>query len=134
MKTGVRYQAFHDPIFWFGVALYLLNKFWLQSHFQSAFLKGYVTDLLAIPIGLPILIWLFQKLELRGELAPRIWEVLALVLVCSLLFEVILPPISTFEKFGDGDILDVLAYAVGGVIGIVWWKLRERTYEPHLSP
>lgn len=128
----MRYRPFRDPIFWIGVALYFLNKFWMQSYFDSPFFKGYVTDLLAIPIGLPFIIGLLQTVKLRDDSTPRSLEVLALVTAASVLFEGIMPHTTIFGPYGKGDIFDVMAYAVGGLGGIIWWKLRYKhpTDEP----
>ncbi len=124
MKTGESYQPFRDPIFWVGIALYLLNKLWLKSHVDSAFLKGYLTDVLAIPIGAPVMIWLLQKLKLRDDSSPQNGEVLVFVLIYSVLFELIMPPTTMFGKFAAGDVYDVMAYLVGGIIGLAWWRFR----------
>ena len=82
-------------------------------------------DLLLIPAALPPVLWLQRQLTLRvNDAFPSATEITLHFLVWSVICEVIGPH---FLPRAVGDPLDVLAYAVGGVIAWGWWKQESVT-------
>src|SRR5438552_1032972 len=68
-----RFQYLVDPLFLCCCGAYLLNRFWLKTHFSSTFLHGYFNDTLLIPCALPLMLWLQRQTGLRRDDAmPRV--------------------------------------------------------------
>lgn len=115
-----RFRYWADPLCLVCCTFYVLNRWFLKSHFQSAFLHGYFNDLLLIPCALPPVLWIQRRFGLRDhDRAPRWAEIFFHLAVWSLLFELIGPHII---KHATGDIMDVAAYAVGAVFALSWWN------------
>jgi len=125
-----RFAYLRDRLFWLGVALYALNRWWLKPHFHTAFLRGYFNDLWLIACALPPLLWLHRRLGLRGhDLPPTFAEITFHFVVWSAVCEGIAPH---WIKRATGDWWDVAAYGVGALIAGLWWNrklLRNRWHE-----
>jgi hypothetical protein len=108
-----------DPVCLGACLLYAATRWLVLSHMGGAFLHGQFNDLLLIPAALPPVLWLQRMLGLRDHdrppLGSEIWTHLA---VWSVLFEVIGPKVLPVT----GDVLDVLAYAAGGLASGLWWN------------
>jgi hypothetical protein len=99
--------------------LYLLNQFFLKTHFSWGFLHSYFNDFLLIPAALPLLLWLQSRLQLREhDPFPTPSEIVFHLLIWSLLFEVIAPHLIRTT----GDPWDVVAYAGGGLLAWMVWR------------
>ena len=116
------YSPARDALWLVSVALFVLNKWWIKPNFAGWFWHGSLNDVLCLPVWMPICVWVFAKLKLRDNAPPRALEIAVCLLFWSWVFEVWLPQTDVFGKFSAGDPYDVLAYAVGGVVGWVWWK------------
>src|SRR6266536_5637122 len=115
-----RFRYLADPLCLICCTAYAVNRFGLKPHVPSAFLHGYFNDILLIPSALPPLLWLQRQLGLREhDDPPRIGEALFHWIVWSLLFEVAGPFI---VPHATGDPWDIVAYAGGAVLAVVWWK------------
>ena len=113
-----------DPLFLLGGALYAMNRWWVLPQVDSAFLQGQFNDCLLIPCALPVMVWLQRQLGLRGhERFPSGWEIVFHVAIWSVLFEGIGP----FVLPVTGDIWDVGAYAIGGLLAWGWWRWQEQS-------
>src|SRR4051812_47906607 len=110
-----------DPFCVFGCAAYIVNRLLLRPHIHSVFLHGYFNDQLLIPCALPPVLWLHRRLGLRKhDEPPQISEVLFHLAIWSVLFEWIGPHLA---RHATGDPLDVVAYAVGAVFALVYWRI-----------
>jgi hypothetical protein len=117
-----RYAA--DPLFLCCCAAYAVNRWLLKPNFDSAFLHGYFNDLLLIPCALPLVLWMQRRLGLRKhDNVPEITEVLFHLVVWCVLFEVIGPHLI---RHTTGDPLDMVAYAMGALVALAWWRGRGR--------
>src|SRR5262245_22366690 len=95
----------------------------MMPHVHSAFLRGHFNDLLLIPCALPLVLWLQRRFDLRKHDGPPTWSEIALhVTLWSVLFEGIGPHFLRVT----GDVFDVLAYVIGGLLAGVWWNLAAR--------
>jgi hypothetical protein len=113
------FAYWRDRLFVFCCALYALNRWGLKPKLGSEFLHGQFNDLLLIPCALPPVLWLQRKMGLRAHDAPPTpGEILAHLIVWSVLFEFVGPHIMRVT----GDMLDVLAYAVGAAFAGLWWN------------
>ena len=112
-----------DPLFLLCGGLYALNRWALKPILNAHFLQFWFNDLLLIPCALPVVLWIQRSLHLRKrDLPPSFGEIAAHLIVWSVLFEAVGPH---FFRRATGDWLDVVAYAAGALLGLVWWH-RER--------
>jgi hypothetical protein len=122
-----RFGYWRDPLFLMCCTLYVVNRWAIKPHVHSPFLHGQFNDLLLIPCALPLVLWLQRHLGLRKHDAPPSASEIGFHLVAwSLLMEVAGPHLMRVT----GDPLDVVAYAVGGVLAGLWWRFAS----PQLSP
>lgn len=120
----MRYGYLRDPLFVSCVALYIVNRWMLKPLFPCAFVNGYVNDLLCIPFWLPVTLYLMRVLRLRrGDGPPDGGEIIACLLVWSLVFELIVPQLQMFKEVAFTDPLDILAYTVGALLAGVYWRI-----------
>ena len=117
--TRFRYAS--DPLCLASCALYVANCWAWKPHTDSEFLRAHFNDLLLIPCALPLILWLHRRLGWRThDRLPEFGEIALHLGVWTLMAEAVAPPL-----FGvTGDPLDVLAYTVGAVITMGWWRLR----------
>ena len=118
-----QFRYFMDIHFLFCITLYFLNKMIFVKVFnQNTFMTGYLNDSLLVGCCLPPLIFVIKTLGFRNEYdAPRGEEILIVVLVWSLIFEVIAP---FYLNIGVSDLYDVLAYMIGGSISWCIWNFN----------
>lgn len=84
------------------------------------FLQGYLADLLMIPAALPPVLWVQRRLSLRThDEYPGQGEVWLHVAVWALAAEGVAPHLF-HQATGDG--WDVVAYALGAGVALVFWK------------
>lgn len=113
-----RYLA--DPLFLVGSGFYLLNRCLLRPHLHSVFLRSWFNDLLLAPCALPVLFWLFRRLDLRQvDDPPSLTELSWILLVWSFLFEWLGPK---FVPRATADWRDVLMYWIGGLCAWFFWN------------
>jgi len=75
-----------------------------------------------MPCALPPLLLMQRWLRLRlHDLPPTRSEIVLYLIIWSILFEVIGPRIMPWTV---GDVWDVAAYAVGGILAGIWWHRR----------
>jgi len=118
-----RFAYLRDPLFLTACATYAVNRFWLEHILSWSFLHRHFNDLLLIPAALPLVLWIQWRFGWHThDRAPTWPEVLGQLALWSLICEVVGP---LWLKYGTGDPGDVLAYAVGGVTGCLWWKHGE---------
>ncbi|MCF7808704.1 MAG: hypothetical protein K9M49_05605 [Candidatus Marinimicrobia bacterium] len=110
--------------------LYLINRFVLvEMVADPTFFKSYVGDFFALPVYLPLSIWLAHKFAIIDEtFTLSIWHLLLAVLIFSIIFELIVPVIdsSSTRDFGD-----IIAYLDGGILVFIVsaWNRNKQTNE-----
>ena len=114
------------PLVLAGAGLYLLSAAHKRKvvgpwPFWSPWLTSYLADALALPLALTLALWLMRRFYFRNPafVLPTPWIVSTWV-VFSLWFEGLLPYFSTNAT---ADPLDVVAYALGG---LVFWRWLNR--------
>ncbi len=115
------YSPLRDPLWLASLALFALNLWWIKPNFAGWFWHGSLNDVLCLPVSMPVCVWVLARLKWRDGGPPRAPEIALCLLFWSLIFEVLLPQTDVFGRFAAGDPLDVLAYAIGGVVGWIWW-------------
>lgn len=124
-RPSFRYAA--DPVCLVAVLLYAVNRWLLKPHgvggaFGHAFFRGYLNDVLCLPLFLPPILFAQRLLGLRRhDDGPRLWEVLQHWLVFSVVFEVVLPRFPQWFRT-TADPLDVVAYLAGGLGAWAAWR------------
>ena len=129
-----RFRYLLDPLCVGGCVLYALNRWGIKPHTHLAFFRFWFNDGLLIPCALPPLLLVQRRLGLREhDDIPTGWEILGHLAVWAVLFEVVGPH---WMQRATGDPLDVLAYAVGGLLSWLWWQ-RGTSFTnpmPHRAP
>ncbi|MDN5476560.1 MAG: hypothetical protein L0G39_06495 [Chryseobacterium sp.] len=100
--------------YWFllGLAVWALIIFLRKSGIFIPVMSNYFTDLITVPMYTYLIEHLMNEV-LGYHWKPDFKFILTSVLYLSMLFEVVCPMLS--ERF-TGDILDMVAYLVGGVV------------------
>lgn len=122
---AVRFRYFLDPLFLIGCACYAINRWLLKPRVHSEFLQYWFNDFLLIPCALPVVLWLFRWLRLRGQDdPPRLGELAWILTVWSVLFEWAGPK---FVSRATGDWRDVVMYWTGGLLAWTFWRINSAT-------
>lgn len=101
-------------------ALYALNRWGIKPHTHIALFRFWFNDLLLIPCALPPLLQLHRWLRLRDhDRMPTTGEIAGHLVFWSVLFEGAGPHMM---RGVTGDWGDVLAYTIGALVAIVWWR------------
>jgi len=98
-----------------SACLYALNRIVLIPAFpEIEFFSQYVGDILALPVYLPLSIYLARRLKLiTDDFQISAVQVLGGVIIFSLLFEGLIP---IFDEASIQDEYDILAYLAGGLL------------------
>ncbi|PQA95776.1 hypothetical protein B0A69_05245 [Chryseobacterium shigense] len=100
--------------YWFllGLVVWALIIFLRKSEIFIPVISNHLTDLITVPMYAYLIEYLMK--EVAGyHWKPDFKFILTSVFYLSMLFEVMCPMVS--ERF-TGDILDIVAYLVGGVV------------------
>jgi hypothetical protein len=123
----MRFRYLRDPLFLVCVAAYAMNRFVIKRVCMGTFFHSYLNDLICIPFWVPILLWLMRRCRLRGDdLAPPGYEILAPLLLWTVIFELLLTRLGPFRGRAVADPLDVLAYTCGAVLAAIVWHFYYR--------
>jgi len=102
------------------MTVFILNQFAQSIGISSHFTVSYLDDILCIPIVLLIVQFVHRKINDVDFILP-ISHVVITVIFFSIIFEILLPSIST--KF-IGDYIDILFYSVGAIIYYYYSKIQ----------
>lgn len=115
-----KFSGLRDPFFLGCCALYAMNRFLIKPQVAGGFFHNWFNDLLFIPCALPILLAVHRALGLRKhDGPPTAVEVFSHLAGWAVLVEVIG---SRLLHRGTTDPLDVLAYALGALAAMLWWR------------
>lgn len=117
-----RFGYWRDPACLAASAAYACNRWIVPLTWQSTWWRGHVADLLLIPAGLPLWLWLERQLGWRGDDGmPRVGEVLFVLVTWTVAAEWAAPRL--FAR-ATADPLDAVAYGAGAVAVTWWWRAR----------
>lgn len=118
------WRVWRDPLFWSATAGYVAFRVLRTTGLASSFLRHHGTDLLLIPVALPLALELQHWLGWRrcGGV-PTGQETLLHLGVWSVVCEGIGPLVL---HRGTADPWDVLCYAAGALAAVLWWRRWER--------
>lgn len=97
-----------SPWFLAGAGLFIVHYFLQRAGLKFPLADAYLDDLLCMPVVLSLSLAAMRFLY--GKPALTNAQILFTLIYCSILFEVLLPMISSTYT---GDILDVVLYAFG---------------------
>ena len=121
-----RFAYCFDPVPLTAVAVYAVGRWALRpiDWAGAAFVRGYLNDLVCIPIFLPAVLLLHRGMGLRRhDGPPTAFEILIHLTVWAACFEVVAPRLSAYRTTADP--LDVVAYTVGALVaGRAWGSWR----------
>ncbi|MET4106176.1 hypothetical protein [Hymenobacter sp. UYP22] len=115
------------PLFWICALLYLfscVNRYWANWHLPAS-INSHLGDLLNLPLELTLVLWVMRRFYFRQPsfVLPVSW-IVATWLVDALWFELLMP---YFKPSMTADWLDVVAYALGGLVFWRWMNRPART-------
>ena len=115
------FQYWRDPLFLMGGAAYAINRVLVPAALQAPWWRGHFADLLLIPVGLPLWLWLERRIGWRRDDGMPRWREIAFVLVAWTVAAELIAPRLFARATGDG--WDGLAYAGGAVVaGLLWCR------------
>jgi hypothetical protein len=115
-----KFRYLRDTLFLAACALYAVNRLLIKPLAPGGFFAWWFSDLLLIPCAAPVCLWLERRSGVRRhDDPPRAGEILFLVVLWSVLFEVIAP---RWIARATGDWRDVVAYATGAMLAWLWWN------------
>jgi hypothetical protein len=122
-----RFRYLRDPVFLTAVAMHLLNRFVIRplTGDPSDFFHCYLSDLLCVPVWLPLVLWLERRIRVREhDEPPTVRELVAMVVIWSIVFEVLVPstPLHIWFPNAVGDPVDMLMYAAGAALAGFYWR------------
>ncbi len=118
-----RFGYLRDPLFLAAAVAYALNRWLVKPRVELPFLHAHFNDLLLIPAGLPVILWIQRGTGLRtGDAPPHRTEIVLHLVVWTVICEVVGP---LWLHRGTADPLDAVAYAVGAAAAGIWWNRGE---------
>ncbi len=117
-----KFRYLRDGLFLTCGALYVLNRWLIKPLVAPGFFTWWFNDLLLMPCAIPVLLWLERRSGLRRhDNPPSGGEILAVLVLWSVLFEVLAPHLF---PHATADWRDVIAYAAGASFAWWWWNRR----------
>ena len=79
---GRRFGYWRDPFWLMAAAAYAINRWFVPAAWQAPWWHGHFADLLMIPAGLPLWLWLERQLGWRrNDRMPQLDEIAFLLCV-----------------------------------------------------
>lgn len=123
MRTPRPFRYVADPVCVGSMVIYAVNRWLLKPYgIGGWFARGYLNDLLCLPLFLPIILGVQRLVRLRmHDGPPHMWEVLQHWVIFSVLFEIILPQYPQYFRT-TADEMDAVAYLAGGLLAWGCWR------------
>ena len=116
------FRYWRDPVFLLAAAAYAINRWLVPAAMQAPWWHDHFADVLLIPTGLPLWLWLERRIGWRrDDHLPR-WREIAFVCVTWTVAAELVAPRVFPQATGDG--WDAVAYFVGAAVaGLVWQRM-----------
>jgi len=119
-----RFRYWRDPLCLTAGAAYAVNRWLVPAAVQAPLWRGHFADLLLIPVGLPLWLWLERRIGWRRDDGmPRWREIVFALATWTVAAELIAPRIFP-QVTADG--WDAVAYAGGAVAAGLLWEWTSR--------
>jgi hypothetical protein len=126
-----RFRYWRDPICVCAAAAYGINRWLVPGAWQATWWHGHFADVLMIPAGLPLWLWLERRLGWRGnDCMPRFREIVFALCTWTVAAELMAPRI--FSR-ATGDTWDAVAYTGGALVAGLFWR-RTAGCSPTVHP
>jgi hypothetical protein len=120
---SVPFAYLRDPLFLGCFAVYWVHRWAASQGLSTPLLRSYLNDLICLPFWVPMMLWGQRVLRLRThDDPPHASELVIPLVIWATVFEVMLPATKTWSGFAFPDPRDVLCYAAGGLVAIVFWN------------
>jgi hypothetical protein len=98
-----------------AAVVYVLNRWLILPRTGSSlFWRNYLGDMLALPVYLPLSLYLARKLDVvENGFHLKFWHILGVTVLFTLFFEGLVP---LLETGSTADPWDALAYLAGGLL------------------
>lgn len=106
-------KALRSPLFLSASVIFFLNQSLESLEFSHFLLRGYLDDLVVVPIILSIAVSLMRMVYKNENLKLDLGMIITSVVLLAILFELILP---LYSPVYTNDLYDILCYTFGGVI------------------
>ena len=122
MSAGGRpFRYWRDSLFLIAGAAYATNRWLVPAAVQAPWWHDHFADLLLIPVGLPVWLWLERRIGWRRDDGMPRWREIAFLLVIWTVAAELIAPRLFLQATGDG--WDGAAYAGGAVVaGLLWQR------------
>lgn len=113
-----------DPVFLIAGAAYAMNRWLAPVVLQAPLWHGHFADVLLIPAGLPLWLWMERRIGWRRDDRMPRWREIGFVLVTWTVAAELIAPRIFPQATGDG--WDAVAYAGGAVVAGLLWRRTAR--------
>lgn len=128
----MRFAYLRDPLFVACFVVYWVHGALANHGMSTPLLRGYLNDVLCVPFWLPMMLWVARKLRIRShDHSPDAVEIVVPLVVWSIVFEVV-PLQEIWHVPAAADPFDVLAYCLGAMIAVAFWRWHYRERDPVL--
>jgi hypothetical protein len=115
-----RFLYWRDPVCVAACATYVVYRWLLPATGFSPLWSGHFTDVLLMPAGLPVWLWVERRIGWRGDdRMPRWTEVAFALVIWTVAAELVAPLL--FSQ-ATGDAWDAVAYAGGSAVAGLAWR------------
>lgn len=122
-RPAASFAYWRDPIFVASSVAYSLNRWVAPAVLHAAAWRGHFADVLLVPVGLPLWLWLERRVGWREDDRMPRWQEIAFVLaVWSAGAELVAPHLFTRAT---GDVWDLAAYAGGALAAGLAWHVQD---------
>ena len=129
------FRYLRDPLFLTCFGVYWINQYLFKPNFDDPFLHESFSNLLCVPILVPLFVSGTKMLGLRpDDRPPQINEILLPLLVWSITIQVVFPGLSGWSDWVINDSMDIAWYCTGAVVAAFWWTIThapKRAAKPH---
>jgi hypothetical protein len=123
----MQFGYLRDPLFAVSLGVYAVNRWWIKPNVSSGFFHDYLNDLICIPFLVPPMLYCIRRLGIRGhDQAPQTHEIVAPLIVWSILFEIVFPQHASWSRWTTSDHRDILFYSVGAMGSALFWTFYYR--------
>ena len=129
--SAVPFAYLRDPLFLLCLGIYFAHRWAVSQGLSTPWLRSYVNDLICLPFWVPMMLWLQRVWGLRNhDDPPQPTELVIPLLIWATVFEVMLPSTRTWSGLAFPDPADVLCYALGGLVSVLFWNWWYRPRTP----
>lgn len=109
------------------ISVFILNQIAEVQGYSSLYQRGYLDDVLVVPIVLPFVLFILRLLFFKQIRFINFVMLASFIFLLSIVFELILPRYSVDYT---ADVGDVICYVFGG---LVFWTYQHYLYQQQIA-